>query len=102
MSRQSSVTTEERNHSLPLAESDEIKASIRRRAAEISREELQTALTRLESQGGLTEAQERILQEMTTSLMDELLRAPESMLDETENLDRSTRSAIVELFDPNK
>lgn len=38
---------------------------------------------------------------MTANIIDELLGAPESMLEDVEELDPSTRIAIIELFDPN-
>lgn len=101
MSQNTSTETADGRLAPTVADPDEIKARIRRRAAEISRDELQTAVERLQSEGDLTETQERILQEMTTNILDDLLGAPESMLQDADELDRSTRIAIIELFDPN-
>jgi glutamyl-tRNA reductase len=85
-----------------VTDPEEIKKTIRRRAAEIKGEELRTATNQLRSQGHLSDAQERILEEMATNILDELLSAPESMLEDAEELDRATQIAIIELFDPNQ
>lgn len=101
MSQNTSAEAADGRLSPTVSDPDEIKATIRRRAAEINREELRTAVDRLRSEGELTDTQERILQDMTANIIDELLGEPESTLEDVEELDRSTRIAIIELFDPN-
>lgn len=74
--------------------------AIRARAEDIKRRELQQAFDRLETCGTLTTAQRQIITQMATTIVDEMLTAPESMLTDVSEHDRETVQTAVELFNP--
>ena len=73
---------------------------IHRRAERIKREELETAFTKLEKQGDLTESQREIIADMADTLVTELVAPPTQSLRNVRSSDRSEVQTALELFDP--
>ncbi|MEA1931979.1 glutamyl-tRNA reductase [Halohasta litorea] len=76
-----------------------VKQSIRAHGERIKQQELQQAMNRLEAHGTLTAEQRRIVDEMATAILDEILSSPESVL-EADDHDPETVRTAVDLFDP--
>ena len=84
------------------ADPDVVRAAIRARAEEIERAELQEAFDRLDARGALTPEQRRIVRLMAADLVDGVLAAPESVLEDVTGQDRETVRTALELFDPGR
>jgi glutamyl-tRNA reductase len=70
-------------------------------AERIKARELRTAVSKLESEGGVSEAEREILESMADALVGQLLSAPtESLREAAENDDWSTIRTALELFGP--
>lgn len=77
-----------------------VRQAIRVRAEGIKRREVERAFNRLEAYGTLTTEQRQIITQMATTITDEILTAPESMLANASEYDPETVRIAIELFDP--
>lgn len=68
-------------------------------ADRIEQRELQTALTKLEHHGSLTDAQRTIIVDMADTLVDELVTPPTQSLRNASSADRSDIRTALGLFD---
>lgn len=90
--------TEHRSCSLPVTTSTQIIIDrIHARADEIKRRELETAFSRLEACGELTDEQRAIIEELADALIAELLEPTTSTL-RNESMTRSELQTTAELF----
>jgi len=81
---------------------DEVIATMYESAERIKRRELETAFSRLESDGELTDAQREIIRSMADALVNQLLAPPTKSLREAAGEDDwQTISTALQLFDPN-
>ena len=69
-------------------------------AERIKQRELETALTKLENQGGLTESQREIITDIADTLVTELVAPPTQSLRNARSSERSDIQIALELFDP--
>lgn len=95
---ESSTTTPETDETDPEA----VRQAIRDRAADIKCRELRKAINQLETHGDLTSEQRQIITQMATTIVDEILAAPESTLRDASAYDENTVRTAVELFDANR
>ncbi|MFB6094125.1 MAG: glutamyl-tRNA reductase [Halanaeroarchaeum sp.] len=80
---------------------DEVIAAMYEGADRIKHRELQTAVSELEAEGELTEAQRTVLESFADALVSQLLSAPTRALrDAAEDDDWSTIATAIRLFDP--
>lgn len=80
---------------------DQVIAAMYEGAERIKARELRTAVSKLEAEGGVSEAEQEILESMADALVGQLLSAPtESLRDAAENDDWSTIRTALELFGP--
>jgi glutamyl-tRNA reductase len=80
---------------------DRVIAGMHRGAERIKRREVGEAISRLEAEGDLTEAQREIVESMADALVSQLLAAPtRSLRDAAEEDDWSTIHTALQLFDP--
>jgi glutamyl-tRNA reductase len=79
-----------------------VRRAILARGEAVKRRELQEAVDRLESLGSLTDEQRRIVAEMATAIVDDVLAAPESALDDSAEDDLDTVLTAIELFGPDR
>jgi len=84
------------------ADPEAVRAAIRARAEEIERAELQEAFDRLDAPGSLTPEQRRIIRQMAVDIVDGVLAAPESVLEDLTEQDRETVRVAIDLFDPER
>lgn len=77
-----------------------IKRSIRAHSERLKQQELQQAVTQLEADETLTSEQRRIVDEMATAILDQILSSPEAVLTNCEEHDPETVRTAVDLFDP--
>lgn len=70
-----------------------VRRAIQRRACEVERHELDRAITRLESDGGLTDEQTRILSETAAAIAADVLAGPDTVLAEGDPDDLTLRLA---------
>ena len=84
------------------ADPEAVRAAIRARAEEIERAELREAFDRLDARGTLTPEQRRIIGRMAAAIVDGVLTAPESVLEDVTRQDRETVRTALELFDPER
>jgi len=75
---------------------DRTTARIRQQAETVRREELQTALDRLEATGDLTDDQRAAVEALSVRLVDRLLAVPERRLDAAD--DAETLETAIALF----
>lgn len=75
------------------------RSSIRERAEEIRRQELERALARLEADGELTDEEREAVEELATALVDRVLTPAEETL-EHGSADAETLRTAAALFDP--
>lgn len=75
------------------------RRELRDRAEEVKREQLNEALERLQAEGQINAAQRRILEEMSTAIVDEILPGPEATLFAEGECSQERIAAVVELFD---
>lgn len=68
-------------------------------AAKVRREQLHEALERLEAQDQLTVEQRQILEEMSTAIVDEVLKGPEGKLVADGEGREDRIETVVDLFD---
>lgn len=71
----------------------DIRRAIQRRACELERQELDRAITCLESRGELTDEQKQILEKTATAITTGVLAGPESVLAQDDLDDRTLRLA---------
>ncbi|AUV82480.1 glutamyl-tRNA reductase [Salinigranum rubrum] len=91
--------------SSPQSDHDEIdpeivRQAIRVRAEDIKRREVERAFNRLEACGTFTTEQRQIITQMATTITDEILTAPESMLAKASESDPEAVRIAIELFHP--
>ncbi len=80
---------------------DQVIASMYEGAERIKARELRTAVSKLEAEDGVSEAEREILESMADALVGQLLSAPTASLrDAAENDDWSTIRTALELFGP--
>ncbi|MES3518105.1 MAG: glutamyl-tRNA reductase [Natronomonas sp.] len=80
---------------------DQVIAAMYEGAERVKRQELRTALSKLESEDELTDDQRMVVESMADALVGQLLSAPtESLRDAAENDDWSTINAALQLFGP--
>ena len=80
---------------------DQVIAAMYEGAERIKARELRTAVSKLESEGGVSEAEREILESMADALVGQLLSAPtESLREAAENDEWSTIRTALELFGP--
>lgn len=80
---------------------DEVVAAMRASADRVKRRELETALRKLETQGGLTDDQRDTVEDLADALVGQLMAAPTKSLREAAGEDDwSTIATAVRLFDP--
>lgn len=79
-----------------------VQNEIRTRGEEIKRRELQRAFNRLESNGELTSEQREIIRQMATAIVDGLLAAPESALEDCQQCEYEAVQTAVKLCDPDQ
>lgn len=84
------------------ADPEAVRAAIRARAEEIERAELREAFDRLDARGTLTPEQRRIIRQMAVDIVDGVLVAPESVLEDLTEQDRETVRVAIDLFDPER
>jgi glutamyl-tRNA reductase len=75
-----------------------VRAAIHIHGERIKQRELQQALGKLNADGELSDTQRRIVEEMATAILDELLSTPDAVLAAAD--DPETLQTVVELFDP--
>ncbi|QIB74408.1 glutamyl-tRNA reductase [Halogeometricum borinquense] len=71
--------------------------TIRASGESIKRDELERAFATLESEGELTTEQRRIVERMATEIVDEILAAPQSVLETDKSADRTAKT-VIKLF----
>lgn len=79
-------------------EPEQARQSLRAWADEVKGQQLQEAIERLEAQGQLSGVQRRILEEMSTAIVDDLLANPERNLSGEEGGQDRTET-VLDLFD---
>ncbi|MCQ4333791.1 glutamyl-tRNA reductase [Natronomonas sp. F2-12] len=80
---------------------DQVIGAMYEGAERIKARELRTALSKLENEGGVSEAEREILESMADALVGQLLSAPtESLREAAENDEWSTIRTALELFGP--
>jgi glutamyl-tRNA reductase len=80
---------------------DQVIAAMYEGAERIKARELRTAVSKLESEGGVSAAEREILESLADALVGQLLSAPtESLREAAENDDWSTIRTALELFGP--
>ena len=80
---------------------DEVIGAMYEGAERIKTRELRTAISKLESESGVSEAEREILESLADALVGQLLSAPtESLREAAENDDWSTIRTALELFGP--
>jgi glutamyl-tRNA reductase len=80
---------------------DQVIAAMYEGAERIKARELRTAVSKLETEGNVSEAEREILESMADALVGQLLSAPtESLREAAENDDWSTIRTALELFGP--
>lgn len=84
------------------ADPEAVREAIRVRAEETERAELRKAFDRLEARGALPPEQRRIIGRMATAIVDGVLAAPESVLEDVTEQDRETVRTALDLFDPER
>lgn len=84
----------------PEVDPEIVRQAIRVRAESIKRREVERAFNRLEACGTLTTEQRHIIMQMATTITDEILTTPESVLENASEYDSETVRTAVELFDP--
>lgn len=77
-----------------------VRGAIRARGEEIKRRELQKAFNRLDANGELTSEQREVIRKMATAIVDAVLAAPESALENSQGYNGETVRTAVKLFDP--
>lgn len=75
-----------------------VRAAIHTHGERIKQQELQQALRKLDANGDLTDAQRRVVDEMATAILDDLLSTPDAVLAAAD--DSETLRTVIELFDP--
>lgn len=96
--RESAVDASERDADVDEPNAEAARRLIRARGAAVRRRELRTALSRLETHGGLASEQRRVVEEMAAAVVDGVLAAPESTLASGETDPDAVRTAL-ELFE---
>lgn len=80
---------------------EDVIAAMHEGAEQVKRDELETALTKLESRGSLTAEQREAIEAMADALVSNLLAAPAASLREAAASDEWERiDAAIDLFDP--
>ncbi len=80
---------------------DQVIAAMYEGAERIKGHELRTAISKLENEGGTTEAEREIVESMADAIVGQILSAPtQSLRDAAENDDWSTIRTALELFGP--
>ncbi len=83
------------------ARADEVIAAMYESAERTKRREIETAITRLEEDGEVTDAQREVIEAMADSLVGQLLAAPtRSLREAAAEDDWATISTALRLFDP--
>ncbi|MFC6723077.1 glutamyl-tRNA reductase [Halobium palmae] len=77
-----------------------VRQLIRRRADDLKRRELQKAFDQLEARGTLTPEERRIIAQMATNIVDQILAAPESAVEDISEYEPGTVRTVIELFGP--
>lgn len=95
------MTHDTRTRGIAVEGSDPKRAqrTLQEWADEVKREQLQEAVERLEAQGHLSEEQRRVLEDMSTSIVDELLASVEAELAADGPAGRQRVRAILTIFD---
>lgn len=93
--------------SATVSGSDEIdpksaRRAIRARANDTKRRELQQAFDQLEAYGTLTPEHRRIITQMATAIVDEILAPPKDALSDPSTHDADVVRTAVELFGPDQ
>jgi glutamyl-tRNA reductase len=78
---------------------DRARLALREWADEVKREQLHEALAQLEGDGTLTAEQRRILEEMSSAIVDDLLSGPEARLASDRKTSQEVRETVFDLFD---
>jgi glutamyl-tRNA reductase len=95
--------TERQSPPLPDCDDAEaVRAAIRARAEEIERAQLREAFDRLDAGGTLTPERRRIVRQMAATIVEGVLAAPESVLEDRTEQDRETARVAIDLFDPDR
>jgi glutamyl-tRNA reductase len=76
-----------------------VLARLRRRCAEIKREEVETALCKLDASGGLSDRERAAVEAMADRIVAELLAPPTAALEDAADEDPPT-APLARLFDP--
>jgi glutamyl-tRNA reductase len=80
---------------------DQVIAAMYEGAERIKAQELRTAVSKLEAEGGVSETEQEILESLADALVGQILSAPtRSLRDAAENDDWSTIRTALELFGP--
>lgn len=84
----------------PASDAATAQQAIRRHAARIKARELQQASDRLGADRSLSETEQAALDAMATAIVEEIVAAPVSVLDDAETYDDDTVETALELFAP--
>ncbi|MEF8778966.1 MAG: hypothetical protein V5A36_08645 [Natronomonas sp.] len=80
---------------------DQVIAAMYEGAERIKAQELRTAVSKLEAEGGVSDTEQEILESLADALVGQILSAPtRSLRDAAENDDWSTIRTALELFGP--
>lgn len=83
-------------------DSETVREAIRARAEDVKRQELEKAFHRLEAHRDLTARQRRIITQLATAIVDDIVVSPEAALQNTSDYDSETVRIATELFDPRR
>ncbi|MFB6295613.1 MAG: hypothetical protein ABEH66_02075 [Halobacteriales archaeon] len=79
---------------------DVVLARLRRRCAEIKREEVGTALRKLDASGDLSDRERAAVEEMADRIVAELLAPPAAALEDAAEADDPPIEPLARIFDP--
>lgn len=82
-------------------DSETVREAIRH-AEDVKRQELEKAFHRLEAHGDLTDRQRRIITQLATAIVDDIVVSPGAALQNTSDYDSETVRIATELFDPSR
>jgi glutamyl-tRNA reductase len=83
-------------------DSEAVRRAIHCHGEELKQQELEQAFSQLTVRGDLTQRQQEIIADMASAIVEDILAAPDSMLENVSIYDEDTVQTAIELFNPDE